>query len=214
MQDDERLTSLNVDGELTDRGESASDRRMQLFAFAVLLGACLLWVAGRAVLHRTVAAPSPVVSTLARGVLTTSAESSRTPQVLTGATTEQQSNLTALISADMLQQGNTGVKGDARLRGSDEVASRQLMHRSGLVAPDSSTQLSPPSCGSAQSRLSLNDATASQLDALPGVGPVLAQRIITWRVAHKGFSDVHELQEVPGIGPSKFARMRGLVHVR
>ena len=61
--------------------------------------------------------------------------------------------------------------------------------------------------------LDLNTATAAQLDSLPGVGPVLAQRIVTWRTSHRGFSDVHELQEVPGIGPSKYARLRPFVRL-
>jgi competence protein ComEA len=52
-----------------------------------------------------------------------------------------------------------------------------------------------------------------QLDALPGVGPVLAQRIIDWRSEHGRFSSVNELQEVSGIGEAKFADMRARVRV-
>ena len=63
-------------------------------------------------------------------------------------------------------------------------------------------------CSAGQTRVALNTATLAQLDSLPGVGPVLAARILTWRTRHRGFSDVHELQEVPGIGPSKFAKLR------
>jgi competence protein ComEA len=59
----------------------------------------------------------------------------------------------------------------------------------------------------------LNSATAEQLDALPGVGPVLAQHILDWRSSHGRFDSVDQLREVSGIGPSKFATLRPLVTV-
>jgi competence protein ComEA len=59
----------------------------------------------------------------------------------------------------------------------------------------------------------LNTATATDLDALPGVGPVLAQRIVDWRAAHGGFTSVQQLRQVSGIGDSKFAELQGLVRV-
>jgi competence protein ComEA len=57
----------------------------------------------------------------------------------------------------------------------------------------------------------LNTATVDQLDALPGVGPVLAQRIIAWREAHGGFRSIEDLQQVPGIGARKFSDLKALV---
>jgi competence protein ComEA len=59
----------------------------------------------------------------------------------------------------------------------------------------------------------LNTATLEQLDGLPGVGPVLAQRIIDWRTEHNRFSSVDELTEVSGIGERTLADLRPLVHV-
>jgi competence protein ComEA len=52
-----------------------------------------------------------------------------------------------------------------------------------------------------------------QLDGLPGVGPVLAQRILDWRIAHGRFESVDQLRAVTGIGESKFADLRALVTV-
>jgi competence protein ComEA len=59
----------------------------------------------------------------------------------------------------------------------------------------------------------LNRATVDQLDTLPGVGPVTAQRILEWREQHGRFSRVDELQEVDGIGPKTYARLQPLVRV-
>jgi competence protein ComEA len=59
--------------------------------------------------------------------------------------------------------------------------------------------------------ISLNTATADQLDTLPGVGPVLAQHIIDYRTQHGGFRSVDELREVNGIGQRRFADLRNLV---
>ncbi|MFI8995161.1 helix-hairpin-helix domain-containing protein [Streptomyces sp. NPDC053542] len=59
--------------------------------------------------------------------------------------------------------------------------------------------------------VSLNSATADQLDTLPGVGPVLAQHIIDFRTQHGGFTSVDQLQQVNGIGDRRFADLRPLV---
>ncbi|GHA68963.1 helix-hairpin-helix domain-containing protein [Streptomyces termitum] len=59
--------------------------------------------------------------------------------------------------------------------------------------------------------VSLNAGTAEQFDALPGVGPVLARRIVDHRTEHGGFRSVEELREVNGIGERRFADLRPLV---
>ncbi|WP_051707185.1 helix-hairpin-helix domain-containing protein [Nocardioides aequoreus] len=55
--------------------------------------------------------------------------------------------------------------------------------------------------------VSLNAATLDQLDTLPGVGPVTAQKILDWRTAHGAFSAVDELLEVDGIGEKTLAEI-------
>lgn len=59
--------------------------------------------------------------------------------------------------------------------------------------------------------VSLNTATAEQLEALPGVGPVLVQHILEYRAQHGGFRSVTELREVSGIGDKRFSDLRPLV---
>jgi len=61
--------------------------------------------------------------------------------------------------------------------------------------------------------IDLNTADAAALDALPGVGPVLAERIIDWRTEHGRFTSVEELAEVSGIGEKLLSRLRDKVRV-
>jgi comEA protein len=58
------------------------------------------------------------------------------------------------------------------------------------------------------SKIDLNTATPAQLDTLPGVGQVTAQRIIDYRTQHGSFRSVDELKEVDGIGPKKFDQLK------
>lgn len=61
--------------------------------------------------------------------------------------------------------------------------------------------------------LDLNTATLAQLDGLPGIGPVLAQKLLDWRTEHGRFGSVDQLREVGGIGESKYAELKDLVRV-
>jgi competence protein ComEA len=70
----------------------------------------------------------------------------------------------------------------------------------------------PAAAGSSPSApLDLNSATLEQLEALPGIGPVTAQKILDYRQEHGAFHSVAELQGVPGIGPAHMAQLKGLV---
>jgi competence protein ComEA len=73
----------------------------------------------------------------------------------------------------------------------------------------------PAAAGGAMSvptaKVSLSSATLEQLDALPGVGPITAQKIVDYRAAHGPFSSVDDLDQVPGIGPTRIEQLRDLV---
>jgi competence protein ComEA len=70
-----------------------------------------------------------------------------------------------------------------------------------------------PAAGGAEPAgpVQLSTATAEQLDALPGIGPVTAQKIVDYRAQHGAFSSVDELDAIPGIGPARIDQLRSLV---
>jgi competence protein ComEA len=82
----------------------------------------------------------------------------------------------------------------------------------GSLASGSGSGTGPGGSLSGSVSVDLNTADASALDGLPGVGPVLAQRILDWRTQHGRFSTVDELDEVSGIGDKLLAEIRP--HVR
>jgi competence protein ComEA len=65
--------------------------------------------------------------------------------------------------------------------------------------------------GAAAGPVHLNTATVEQLDELPGVGPVTAQKIVEYREQHGAFSSVDDLDAIPGIGPARLEQLRELV---
>jgi competence protein ComEA len=86
-----------------------------------------------------------------------------------------------------------------------------------IVVPGRGMAGAPAAAGSAaagsspSAPLDLNSATLEQLESLPGVGPVTAQKILDYRQQHGPFHSVAELEGVPGIGPAHMAQLKGLV---
>jgi competence protein ComEA len=74
--------------------------------------------------------------------------------------------------------------------------------------PPGSAAAGAPAAGA---KISLAVATVEQLDELPGIGPVTAQKIVDWRAAHGPFCSVEDLDDVPGIGPARVEQLRDLV---
>lgn len=73
--------------------------------------------------------------------------------------------------------------------------------------------LTEPSKTAVHSRLDLNRASARELESLPGIGAVMAQRVIAFRESVGGFRTVEDLREVKGIGAKKIDRLKSLVMV-
>jgi competence protein ComEA len=80
----------------------------------------------------------------------------------------------------------------------------------GVDPPPGTVPAGPTAAGGP---VDLNAATVADLDALPGIGPVLAQRIVDWRTEHGRFASVEQLREVTGIGESKYADLAAEVVV-
>jgi competence protein ComEA len=71
----------------------------------------------------------------------------------------------------------------------------------------------PGSAGGAAAKVNLNTATLADLDTLPRIGPMMAQRILDYRDAEGRFTSVDDLQNVTGIGEKTFAALKDLVTV-
>ena len=83
-------------------------------------------------------------------------------------------------------------------------------------SPGTTGPVAPPGGGVAATTgglVNLNTATVADLDTLPGVGPVLAQRILDARTAQGGFKAVSDLRKVDGIGDARFEELKDLVMV-
>jgi competence protein ComEA len=103
-----------------------------------------------------------------------------------------------------------GATGDADL--SRLNLARVLVDGEQVVVPrpgDPETQVAPTASRGIGGLVNLNTASPAQLDELPGVGPVLAQRIVD----HRPFTSVDELDEVSGVGPTLLERLRPLVRI-
>lgn len=83
--------------------------------------------------------------------------------------------------------------------------------------PAVQARLSPPARvakAKPTSRVDINHANAATLQTLPGIGPTLAQRIITYRNGHGRFADADGLMEVEGIGPGRFEKLEPWIEAR
>jgi competence ComEA-like helix-hairpin-helix protein len=92
-------------------------------------------------------------------------------------------------------------------------ASGHAVHAKLIVSAGVAAAGGPAAGGPAAggSPVSLSSATAEQLDALPGIGPVTAQKIVSYRQVHGPFTSVEGLDAIPGIGPARLADLQGLV---
>lgn len=85
------------------------------------------------------------------------------------------------------------------------VPARSALPSGRAVAPVGPAAPAPPT------PVSLSTATLDELDALPGVGPVTARKIVEYREEHGPFRSVDDLDAIPGIGPARLEQLRELV---
>jgi competence protein ComEA len=111
-----------------------------------------------------------------------------------------------VIQAVRIAGGPTRAADLSRLNLAAPVADGQQVF---IPAPPPPGSVVPSASGGpASGPVSLSSATAADLEALDGVGPALAARIIAWRDSHGGFSSVDQLDDVPGIGPARMEALK------
>jgi competence protein ComEA len=76
------------------------------------------------------------------------------------------------------------------------------------LSPVASLAAETPTANTTIETVHLNQATAEELQALPGVGPALSERIVLYRTEHGPFSGIDQLSEVKGLGQAKLAVFR------
>jgi competence protein ComEA len=123
-----------------------------------------------------------------------------------GGATEH-ADLDALNLAEPLQDGQK-----IHVPRKGETSATAVINAPPTRAPRSAPQAT--AVAATQFPINLNTATAEQLEAIPGIGPVLAQRIIEYRQTRGRFQSVDELLEVRGIGSKRLESMRPYVTVR
>ena len=196
-----------------------------LRALAMLLGALLLvvgywWWQGRARPVVTLPEPGPAVSAspaadVALGEVTVHVRGRvRRPGVITLPSGSRV--VDAIEAAGGLRPGaSSGDLNLARLLvDGEQVAVGVRMDREVPAADGGPAAGGPVGSGEGPVLVDLNSASAAELEALPGIGPVLAQRIVQWRTDNGPFPDVEILGEVSGIGDALMAQLRPLVRVR
>jgi competence protein ComEA len=196
-----------------------------LLALAALVGGGFIWVratprvAGTATGQDTVSSPD---QTLPRAAPDTSATASASDQVAVHvAGRVRRPGLVRLPAGSRVHdaiRAAGGVTSGADLNAVN--LARKLTDGEQIRVPAPGDPAPPPDAATTpgspnttpSAPLDLNTATLEQLDTLPGVGEVTANRIITYRTAHP-FTTVDELLEVPGIGQRRFDQLKDLVTV-
>jgi competence protein ComEA len=98
-----------------------------------------------------------------------------------------------------------------------ELSDQQQVHipRRGEAAPAATSPGGAASSApSAAGPININTATVEELDALPGVGPAIAGRIVDYREAYGAFSMIEEIMNVKGIGPATFEEIKEMIAVQ
>ena len=186
--------------------------RRQLVAGG-LVALVLLLLAGRLLLHSgasaSVPVPAPIVpstTTAASAVVVDVAGAVRRPGLYRLTEGARVADAVARAGGATAKAQLELVNLAARVSDGEQV----VVPRRGAVAASSSGDAGTAPALPA-GPVHLNSATLEQLDALPGVGPVTAQKIVDYRQEQGAFASVDELDAVPGIGPARLEQLRDLV---
>jgi len=106
---------------------------------------------------------------------------------------------------------STGINLAARLEDGQQL---NIPYGSGSAGPPAAVFAGAATAApSSDDLININTASAEELDALPGIGPTTAQKIIDYRVEHGNFQSIEDIMNVSGIGPATFDRIKDLITV-
>ena len=135
------------------------------------------------------------------------------PKVASGSNEELMSEVESLNNKiDSLSKALEGAKTTEEQTVVTEVDTTTYKEER-VAGVSSANQGSQPSQNSVPGLVNINTASASQLDSLPGIGPAYAQRIIDYRNANGGFKSLEEIQNIKGIGPKTFEKLKNLIAI-
>ncbi len=112
-----------------------------------------------------------------------------------------------LKDKNQIQKTNTQNREVAELRQQNELLREQLSEISKQVAGEQS------SSSDNQDLININTASEGELDALPGIGPVRAGDIISYRESRGGFKTIEEIKNIKGIGDKSFENLKDLITI-
>ncbi len=130
----------------------------------------------------------------------------------------QDGDVTGMNLAALLSDGDSVVVGGGPAGGLSGTVSGTVRTVTGAVSGPGSaggngTAQAPGGSATVATPVNLNQADQAALESLPGVGPVMAGNILSWREEHGSFTSVEQLQEISGIGPTRYAQLAPLVTV-
>ncbi|MFE3190358.1 ComEA family DNA-binding protein [Nocardia sp. NPDC059240] len=153
-----------------------------------------------------------VVGLVEHGGLRRFPPGARVADALRVAAPRPEADLSTLNLAQLLTDGDQIIVARSAVRPTTPAVGTTIVNSAHPAAnsPPSSASPRPPG---APAKVNLNTATESELDTLPGVGPVTAKAILTWRTRHGRFTSIDQLAEIAGIGHSRLNRLRDRVTV-
>ncbi|MCU1647970.1 MAG: ComE operon protein [Nocardia sp.] len=153
-----------------------------------------------------------VVGLVEHGGLRRFPSGARIADAIRAAAPRPEADLSGLNLAQQLCDGDQLIIGRNGPRPSPQQVGSTVVNSVGTSPATDAAPGSPRPSGPAP-KVNLNTATENQLDTLPGVGPITARAILTWRTTHGRFTSIDQLAEIEGIGPSRLARLRAVVTI-
>lgn len=154
-----------------------------------------------------------VVGAVQQPGLVTVAPGARVADALSVAQTAPEARVDAVNLAQKLQDGQQIIVPGAPQDTGQHLFEGAEQHSSSALGSESGAESAGAGGSVVTPLVSINSASAAELEQLPGVGAKTAAAIIEYRNTHGPFTDVAQLQEVKGIGPAKLEAIRGAVSV-